>query len=109
LGRVDRVIITGGEKVDPWTVENAVADQRGVSEVAVLGIPDAEWGERVVALIVGDADPADLVAVLRSRVPPFAIPKQWVRVPALPRTELGKVDMSATRTLFNRTKLDESV
>jgi O-succinylbenzoic acid--CoA ligase len=109
LGRVDRVIITGGEKVDPWTVENAVADQRGVSEVAVLGIPDAEWGERVVALIVGDADPADLVAVLRLHVPPFAIPKQWVRVPALPRTDLGKVNMSAARALFNRTKPDEPV
>jgi acyl-CoA synthetase (AMP-forming)/AMP-acid ligase II len=80
-----------------------------VSEVAVLGIPDPEWGERVVALLVGDAHPSDLVAALRLRVPPFAIPKQWVRVAALPRTDLGKVDMKAAIALFNRRTPDASV
>jgi O-succinylbenzoic acid--CoA ligase len=109
LGRVDRVIITGGEKVDPSPVEALVAGQRGVSEVAVLGIPDAEWGERVVAIFVGDAQPSDLVAALHSRLPSFAIPKQWVRVGALPRTGLGKVDMTAAIALFNRTTPDASV
>ena len=109
LGRVDRVIITGGEKVDPSSVEALAADQRGVSEVAVLGIPDPEWGERVVAIFVGDAHPSDLVAALRSSLPSFAIPKQWVRVEALPRTGLGKVDMTAAIALFNRTTPDASV
>ncbi|HEX5672149.1 MAG TPA: AMP-binding protein [Acidimicrobiia bacterium] len=109
LGRVDRVIITGGEKVDPSSVEALVAGQRGVSEVAVLGIPDPEWGERVVALLVGDAHPSDLVAALRLSVPPFAIPKQWVRVGAIPRTDLGKFDMNAAIALFNQTTGDASV
>jgi o-succinylbenzoate---CoA ligase len=109
IGRVDRAIITGGEKVDPTSVEAVLAAQRGVTEVAVFGIPDSEWGERVVALIVGDAHPSDLVAALRSSVPSFAIPKQWVRVAALPRTDLGKVDMSAAIALINRTMPDESV
>jgi O-succinylbenzoic acid--CoA ligase len=109
LGRADRVIITGGEKVDPSSVESLVAGQRGVSEVAVLGIPDPEWGERVVALFVGDAHPAELAAALRPSLPPYAIPKQWVRVEALPRTGLGKVDISATIALFNRTTPDASV
>ena len=109
LGRIDRVIITGGEKVDPSVVESLVSGQSGVSEVAVLGIPDAEWGERVVAIFVGEAQPSDLVAALRLSVPSFAIPKQWVRVVALPRTDLGKVDMAAAIALFNRTMPDGSV
>ena len=109
LGRVDRVIMTGGEKVDPSSVESLVAGQPGVSEVAVFGIPDAEWGERVVAIFVGDAQPSDLVAALRLSVPPFAIPKQWQRVGALPRTDLGKVDVTAAIALFNRTTPDGPV
>jgi O-succinylbenzoic acid--CoA ligase len=109
LGRADRVIITGGEKVDPSSVESLVAGQRGVSEVAVLGIPDPEWGERVVAIFVGDAHPAELAAALRPSLPAYAIPKQWVRVEALPRTDLGKVDISAAIALFNRTTPDASV
>lgn len=100
LGRADRVIITGGEKVDPSMVESAIASLPGVTEVVVLPLADPEWGERVVAVFVGDADPTELASVLRSTLPAYAIPKQWLRVDALPHTDLGKVDVAALSGLF---------
>lgn len=101
LGRADRVIITGGEKVSPETIESLVARYPGVSEVVALGIPDSEWGERLVAVFVGEADPSDLHNFLRRSVPDYSLPKQWVQVEALPHTDLGKVDLAAVRGLFS--------
>ncbi|HEU4750092.1 MAG TPA: AMP-binding protein, partial [Acidimicrobiia bacterium] len=99
LGRADRVIITGGEKVNPEAIESLVTRHPGVTEVIVIGIPDSEWGERVVAVFVGDVDSSDLHKFLRTSVPAYSLPKQWVQVEALPRTDLGKVDAAAVRRL----------
>ncbi len=92
-GRADRVIITGGEKVDPDWVASVLADHPGVEEVAVFGLPDPEWGELVVAAYSGPVE-SDELAEAAASLPRSARPKRWLRLEALPRTELGKVDLS---------------
>ncbi len=51
-GRIDNAILTGGHKVHPDDVERALAALGGVDEAVVVGVPDHEWGERIVALVV---------------------------------------------------------
>ncbi|MGQ0848633.1 MAG: class I adenylate-forming enzyme family protein [Actinomycetota bacterium] len=94
LGRSDRVIISGGEKVDAAAVEEVIAGHPGVLEVAVLGRPDPEWGETVVAVYVGEAALGQLEDLARVALAPNAVPKRFIRVEEIPRTELGKVDLA---------------
>ncbi len=95
-GRIAETINTGGEKVWPASVEQAIATHPKVAEVAVCGRPDPEWGERVVAFVVL-ADRSDPVGLeeLRSHVaeqlPAWAAPRELVLVEALPRTPSGKI------------------
>jgi len=95
-GRADEMIITGAEKVWPTAVEARLLEHPGVSDVAAIGVPDPEWGQRVVALLVA-TDPANppTLAELRDHVkatlPPAAAPKELRLVSALPRTALGKL------------------
>ncbi|HEX5366485.1 MAG TPA: fatty acid--CoA ligase family protein [Acidimicrobiales bacterium] len=95
-GRIGDVIVTGGEKVWPAAVERALAGWDAVAEVAVVGHPDPEWGQAVVAVVVParPGDPPRLEearAVVRAALPAYAAPRRLVVVPALPRTGLGKV------------------
>jgi long-chain acyl-CoA synthetase len=92
-GRRDDLIISGGVNVYPAEVEAALAEVRGVHEVAVFGMPDEAWGERVCAAVVGD--PALTVDALRheaaERLAPHKRPKQFVLAPDLPQTATGKL------------------
>jgi O-succinylbenzoic acid--CoA ligase len=95
-GRIGDVINTGGEKVWPVAVERALAGAPGVSEVAIAGRADAEWGQRVVAFVVPtDRSAPPSLDALRDRVketlPAYCAPKELVLVDALPRTASGKV------------------
>lgn len=95
-GRSDDLIITGGENVWPTTVEWALHDCPGVADVAVVGRPDDEWGQRIVALVVptDPAAPPSLESVrawVKERLPAFAAPRQLDVVETLPRTLLGKI------------------
>lgn len=98
-GRRGDMIVTGGENVWPDAVERVVADLPGVAEVAVAGVPDPEWGQRVVAWVVpvGTAAPslADLRAAVGQRLAAFMAPKELHLVEALPRTAIGKVSRTA--------------
>ena len=97
-GRVGDLIITGGENVWPVAVEAVLAEHPKVAEVAVVGRPDPEWGQRVVAIVVpaGDQPSLDeLRAWVRERVAPWAAPKELELVATLPRTGIGKVRRSA--------------
>lgn len=95
-GRRDDLIISGGENVWPEAVEQRLLAHPGVTEVAIVGEPDPEWGQRVVAVVV-PADPSrpPSLAALREHVrevlPPAAAPRALRVVDALPRTALGKV------------------
>jgi len=98
VGRRGDVIISGGENVHPAEVEAVLSDVPGVVEVAAVGEPDAVWGERVVAVWVGDPGAAPrLEEAARARLAPHQRPKAYDRRPALPKNELGKLDRRALR------------
>jgi acyl-CoA synthetase (AMP-forming)/AMP-acid ligase II len=92
VGRVRDVLRTGGETVSPAEVERALADHLAIAEVAVVGLPDPEWGELVCAAIVvrpGATAPTveDLRAHCEGRLAGFKQPRRVAVVPALPRTD----------------------
>jgi malonyl-CoA/methylmalonyl-CoA synthetase len=90
-GRRTELIITGGHNVYPAEVEAVLARHPGVVEVAVVGLPSAEWGETVVAFVVGDPDLGSLQELAAAELAPFKCPRQVRLVDALPRNALGKV------------------
>lgn len=88
------VVISGGSNIYPREVEEALLEHPGVAEACVVGTPDAEWGEVVVAFIVGRddlADPAGLDAHLLRRIARFKRPKRYQFVDELPKNSYGKV------------------
>jgi O-succinylbenzoic acid--CoA ligase len=94
-GRRGDLIITGGENVWPAAVERSLATHPGVAEVAVIGVPDPEWGQRVVAVVVpthGSAGPtlSELREHGRAVLPAHALPRGIEIVRDLPRTASGK-------------------
>jgi acyl-CoA synthetase (AMP-forming)/AMP-acid ligase II len=91
------VIVTGGEKVDPARVETALA---AVASVQVLGLADATWGERVVALVVGEASLEPALRLAAERLEPAARPKAYAFVAELPTDARGKPDLTAARAAF---------
>ncbi len=101
-GRLGFVINTGGEKLWPEDLEALLSPLAGVIDVAVTGVPDPEWGERVVALVVSDgsASEDELRAVANDRIGPWAKPKEIRFVTAIPRTTNGKVRRDALEYLF---------
>ena len=96
-GRRTELIITGGHNVYPAEVEAVLARHPGVVEVAVVGVPSDEWGETVVAFVVGDPDLTSLAAYAATELAPFKRPRQVRRVEVLPRNAMGKVVRSQLR------------
>ena len=85
------VVISGGSNIYPREVEEVLLEHAGVSEACVVGAPDPEWGEVVVAFIVGSAAPGDLDAHLLQRIARFKRPKRYLFVDELPKNSYGKV------------------
>ncbi len=85
------MIITGGSNVYPREVEDVLVTHEHVSEAAVVGTPHADWGEEIVAFIVGRADPAALDGLCLSKIARYKRPKRYVSVDALPKNNYGKV------------------
>jgi O-succinylbenzoic acid--CoA ligase len=101
-GRADDVINTGGEKVVAAEVAAVLETCPGVREAVVVGRPDAEWGERVTAVVVpvrsGDAPSLDLLRRhVRARLPRYAAPRELVLLDALPMLPSGKPDLEVLR------------
>jgi long-chain acyl-CoA synthetase len=90
-GRREDLVITGGVNVYPLEVENALREHPGVADVAVYGVPDERWGQRVCAAVVGTASAAELDDFARERLAPPKRPKTWTFLDELPRTLTGKV------------------
>jgi o-succinylbenzoate---CoA ligase len=106
LGRADDVIVTGGVNVAPQAVEAVINELVPVAECLVVGVPDEEWGQRVVALVLAQGAPAqrplelDVVRhLVKSRLGAAAAPHDVLLVDALPTTTLGKPDRRAAATL----------
>ncbi|MBA4138470.1 MAG: 2-succinylbenzoate-CoA ligase, partial [Opitutus sp.] len=93
LGRHDAAIITGGEKVHPGEVEAVIRTATGAAEFAVVGVPDAEWGERVVC-VFSAAQAFDLARAREAvaRMSPPQRPKDFVALSEWPRNDAGKLN-----------------
>jgi acyl-CoA synthetase (AMP-forming)/AMP-acid ligase II len=91
------VVISGGSNIYPREVEEALIEHPGVTEASVVGAPDPEWGEIVVAFIVGTAAERDLDAHLLERIARFKRPKRYLYVDELPKNSYGKVLKRALR------------
>lgn len=95
-GRVDEMIITGGENVWPNAVEPVLRRHPGVADVAVAGRADPEWGQRVVAWVIPQTpnqppDLDDLRRLVATELAGFAAPRELVLVDELPKTSIGKI------------------
>ncbi|MEV5653056.1 AMP-binding protein [Nocardia sp. NPDC052254] len=94
-GRDDEMIISGGENVFPRPVEEALSHLPQVTDVAVVGVPDREFGQRLAAFIVkregSGLDPDMIRTYVRNRLSRFSVPRDVTFLPALPRGETGKV------------------
>ena len=85
------VVISGGSNIYPREVEEALLEHPGVTEAGVVGAPDEEWGEVVVAFIVGSVSAAELDAHLLERIARFKRPKRYEFIDELPKNSYGKV------------------
>ena len=111
FGRLEHVIVSGGEMIWPVTVERALTGLSWVSEAAVVGNPDKEWGEVVTAFVV-PTDTQSSMSLAQTReelsevLPRFALPRILNIVNALPRTTSGKV---AKKNLLSGSEFDNPI
>jgi acyl-CoA synthetase (AMP-forming)/AMP-acid ligase II len=95
-GRVDSMLVSGGENVYPHEVEQLLQSHESIAEVALLAVPDAEFGQRMVAAVVtrpnADLQEAQLKEWLRKRLERFKMPRRIHFLTQIPRNPLGKVD-----------------
>jgi long-chain acyl-CoA synthetase len=93
--RVKDMIISGGENIYPAEVESALFGHPGVADVAVIGIPDATWGEQVMAMVVkkpgANVTAEELIGFVRERIAHYKAPRSIDFVETLPRTPTGKI------------------
>jgi fatty-acyl-CoA synthase len=94
-GRADEMIVSGGEHVFPREVEDLLAAHPDVADVAVLGVPDPEWGQRLRAYVVPAPGAApietELQAFVRERLAGYKVPREITMLDELPRNATGKV------------------
>jgi malonyl-CoA/methylmalonyl-CoA synthetase len=104
VGRSKDLIISGGLNVYPKEVEEVIDDLDGIVESAVIGLPDTDFGEAVVAVVVAEpgapSDPEAWRRLARQRLAAFKVPKRFVVVDDLPRNAMGKVEKAKLRSLY---------
>lgn len=100
-GRAKDLIKSGGEWINPAEIEEVIGRDPSVGQVAVIGRPDAKWGERPVLIVESRRgsrlDTQSLLAQLRGKVADWWIPDQVVEVPAMPLAATGKIDKNRLR------------
>jgi long-chain acyl-CoA synthetase len=96
------LIISGGANIYPREVEEVLLRHDGVREASVIGRPDAEWGEAVVAYVVGEVSAGELDALCLSSIARFKRPKDYVFVDSLPKNNYGKILKTELRALDAR-------
>ncbi|MDB5467321.1 MAG: malonyl-CoA synthase [Phenylobacterium sp.] len=101
-GRAKDLIISGGYNVYPKEVELVLDELQGVIESAVVGVPHPDFGEGVVAVVIGAGEEAALIAQARERLAAFKAPRRVVFVAELPRNAMGKVQKNLLRDRYAR-------
>ena len=102
------MIISGGSNVYPREVEEVLLTHPGVREVSVVGRPHADWGEEVVAFVVGEAATGELDRLCLDNIARFKRPKDYVFVPELPKNNYGKVLKTELRKQLAESMLSET-
>jgi O-succinylbenzoic acid--CoA ligase len=105
LGRQDAVIITGGKKVQPAEVEVVLRASGVFADVAVIGVPDPEWGQAVVACYPAGGEPPDVARAVAG-LAAHQKPKKFIAVQDWPRTAQGKIDRVALAAAVARGRSD---
>ncbi|MCJ7553881.1 MAG: AMP-binding protein [Ignavibacteriaceae bacterium] len=102
-GRKNDMIVSGGENVNPFEVEQVILKYPGITEAVVFPINDVEWGEIVCAVIVTstEVDISDLKLLLKKKLAPYKIPKQFFIEDSLPKTSLGKVEIAKLKMKYS--------
>ena len=103
--RADDVINTGGKLVAPSPIEDCLRKHPSIDDVAIVGLADEDWGQRIVACVVssvGDLTAAELNRWCRRYLMPHECPKSFKRADVLERTELGKLKRAAIRRSCRR-------
>ena len=104
VGRAKDLIISGGYNIYPKEIESVLDAVAGVAETAVIGVPDHDFGESVVALVVAEKTVApslaDLEACVREQLARFKHPRKIILVEDLPRNAMGKVQKNLLRDLY---------
>lgn len=104
VGRAKDLIISGGYNIYPKEIESVLDAVAGVAETAVIGVPDPDFGESVVALVVAEKtlppSLADLEACVREQLARFKHPRKIILVEDLPRNAMGKVQKNVLRDLY---------
>jgi acyl-CoA synthetase (AMP-forming)/AMP-acid ligase II len=90
-GRADDTIIRGGENIAPAEIEDVLLEYPGITEAAVVGVPDPEWGQRLVAVVVGVGDEALIKQWVKERLRSSKTPDAIVFRTELPKTDTGKL------------------
>jgi acyl-CoA synthetase (AMP-forming)/AMP-acid ligase II len=93
-GRLDDVIVRGGENISPGEIEDVLRTHPKVADVAVLGLPDDQWGEKVAAIVVPEGDApseAELADWVQARLRSVKTPQTWIFRDSLPYTDTGKL------------------
>ena len=88
-GRMDRLVVSGGEKIDPYEVQDVVGAIAGIEEVLAVGLPDVEWGQKLVVYYTGH-ELVDWKERLKEQLVSYKLPKEMFRVEHLPLDEKGK-------------------
>lgn len=104
VDRLKDMYVSGGENVFPAEVEGALAAHDAVADVAVLGVPDAQWGETGLAFIVsrnGNLDVAGLRAHCLARLAKYKCPARFIAIDAIPRSAAGKILKPVLRQRLN--------
>lgn len=103
VGRAKDMVITGGLNVYPKELELLIDDMPGVYESAVIGVPHADFGEAVVAVIVAEEgqepDEAGIISTLKQQVADYKVTKRVIRIESLPRNTMGKVQKCSQRAV----------
>lgn len=106
VGRSKDLIISGGLNIYPKEIETVIDAQPEVDESAVIGLPDPDFGERVIAIVVettkGAVDPTALKVVLAQSLAKYKLPKEIVTIDKLPRNSMGKVMKKDLRDFISR-------
>ncbi|MAT59304.1 MAG: hypothetical protein CMF23_15130 [Ignavibacteriae bacterium] len=100
--RREDLIVTGGENVNPFEIENVIKNFNFVEDSVVIGVDDVKWGQIICAVVQtkSDVNINDFIKDLKSILPSFQVPKQIIIVDSIPRNEMGKVKRNDLKKLF---------